>query len=68
VSPGGTRLNRQAVPQRNLENTETGMRRLAAMSSPPGGFWKFLETRKLIMAEGNHTYIHYIDHAFNQNT
>jgi len=59
--------HRQAVPQRNPENTEIGMRRLAATSIPPGGFWKFPETRKLIMAEGNHTYIHYIHHAFNQN-
>jgi len=68
VSPGGTRLHRQAIPQRNPENTKTGIRRLKAMSNPPGSFWKFLETRKLVMAEGNHTYIQYIHHAFNQNT
>jgi len=41
VLPGGTGLHRQAVPLRNPENTETGMRRLAAMSIPLGGFWKF---------------------------
>jgi len=36
--PGGS--------SRNPENTQIGMSRLAAMYSPPGGFWKFSKNHK----------------------
>jgi len=38
---------RQVVPFPGTQNTCKGMCRLAAMSSPPGGFWKFPKTRKI---------------------
>jgi len=41
VLPSGRELYRQAVPFQESRNKPQCMCRMAAMNSPPGGFWKF---------------------------
>jgi len=38
--PGGTGIHRQALHLETQQNAQKWMSRLAAMYSPPGGFWK----------------------------
>ena len=38
--PGGTGIHRQALQLKTQRNAHKWMSRLAAMYSPPGGFWK----------------------------
>jgi len=53
---------------KNPKLTQNHMRRLAVVHHPPGGFYKNPETSNEIKAEGNHTYINIIHHAFNQRS
>jgi len=48
MAPGGTEVHRQAVPHGTQKIQYNNMCRLAAMNSPPGGFWKFPRNPKLI--------------------
>jgi len=56
ASPGGTGLHRQAVHQGTQKHIQFGMRRLAAMYSPPGGFWKISRIHNFVDKNGNHAF------------
>jgi len=56
ASPGSTGLHCQAVHQGTQIYIQFGMSCLAAMYSPPGGFWKISRIQNFADKNGNHAF------------
>jgi len=56
-------MYRQAVPHTGTQKHENQMSRLAAMHSPPSGFWNFSRNTTVHEERDNTHAIHTTDHA-----